>query len=153
MKTRSTLYPGAIGGVVATLASATQVSAKQIPGKVPGGCAEPPRRPSEIGCYLSEIHPVEKLPDEPLFWHLYTYPTPAAAETAKTESLSTVAESLDKVWLFAIASRRTYVVQPVRMVERLRDAEQAHWAQRSRIWESQARGYRTYHRCQGGNVH
>lgn len=104
MKTRSTLYPGLIGAVVAALASATQISAQQIPGKFPGGCAEPPRRPSEIGCYLSAIQRVEKLPDEPLFWHLYTYPTAAAAEIAKAESLSTVAESLDKVWLFTIAN-------------------------------------------------
>ena len=103
MKARSTLRPALIG-IVAALASATQASAQQMPGKFPGGCAEPPKRPSEIGCYLSAIHPVAKLLDEPLFRHLYTYPTRAAAEAAKAESLSTVAESLDNVWLFTIAN-------------------------------------------------
>ena len=71
---------------------------------MPGGCADPPKRPSDIGCYLSAIQPIEKLPDEPVFWHLYTYPTRAAAEAAKSDSASTVVESLDKVWLFTIAN-------------------------------------------------
>jgi quercetin dioxygenase-like cupin family protein len=104
VKTRSTLCPGLIAALVAALEFATQMSAEQMPGKFPGGCAEPPRRPSEIGCYLSAIQRVDKLPDEPLFWHLYTFSRPAAAAAAKAESLSTVAESLDKVWLFTIAS-------------------------------------------------
>ena len=65
----------------------------------------PPKRPSEVGCYLSAVQPIEKLPDEPLFWHLYTYPTRASAEAAaKSEPTSTVAESLDKVWVFTIAN-------------------------------------------------
>jgi quercetin dioxygenase-like cupin family protein len=104
VETPSTHYRELIGAVAAALAFATPISAQQIPGKFPGGCAEPPRRPSEIGCYLSAVQRVEKLPGEPLYWHLYTYPTPAAAERAKTESLSTVVESLDKVWLFTIAN-------------------------------------------------
>ena len=104
MKPLSTPYRGLIGAAVATFGFATQLSAQQIPGKFPGGCADPPRRPSEIGCYLSASQRVDKLPDEPLFWHLYTYPTSAAAEAAKAESLSTVAESLDKIWLFTIAN-------------------------------------------------
>ena len=104
MKNRSTLYSTLIIAVGAAFAFATQMSAQQMPGKFPGGCADPPKRPSEIGCYLSAIQPVAKLPDEPLFWHLYTYPTRAAADAAKAESLSTVAESLDKIWLFTIAN-------------------------------------------------
>jgi len=102
MKTHSMVHSRLLGLVA--LAFTTQTQAHQIPGKFPGGCAEPPKRPSEVGCYLSAIQPIAKLPDEPLFWHLYTYPTRAAAETAKAESLSTVAESLDKVWLFTIAN-------------------------------------------------
>ena len=88
---------------LAAMASATDLSAQQIPGKFPGGCAEPPKRPSEMGCYLSAILPIHKLPDGPLFWHLYSYATPAAAEAAKSDSLSIVAESLDRVWLFTLA--------------------------------------------------
>src|SRR5688572_9471679 len=90
--------------VVAAFASATDMFAQQVPGNFPGRCAEPPKRPSEVGCYLSAIQPIDKLPEGPLFWHLYSYGTRAAAEAAKAESLSTVAESLDKVWLFTIAT-------------------------------------------------
>jgi len=76
----------------------------QVPGVMPGGCVEPPRRPSQVGCYLSATEPIEKLPGEPLYWHLYTYPTRTGAEGAKSEGASTVAESLDKVWVFTIAN-------------------------------------------------
>ena len=106
MNTRRTLHQRVIGAAVAALAFTARISAQQAPGKFPGGCAEPPKWPSETGCYLSAIQTVENLPDEPLFWHLYTYPTRAAAEAAKPESLSTVAQSLDKVWLFTIANRQ-----------------------------------------------
>jgi mannose-6-phosphate isomerase-like protein (cupin superfamily) len=104
VRSRLTLYRGLIGAAVAAAACATPVSAQQIAGKFPGGCAEPPKRPSEMGCYLSASLPIDTLPGGPLFWHLYTYPTAVAAEGAKAESLSTVAESLDKVWLFTIAN-------------------------------------------------
>jgi quercetin dioxygenase-like cupin family protein len=49
---------------------------------------------------------MERLPDEPLFWHLYSYPTRAAAETATSHPASTIAESLDQVWIFAIAGAK-----------------------------------------------
>jgi len=48
--------------------------------------------------------PVGALPLEPVFWHLDTYPSRAAAEAAKTRR-GTVVESLGKVWLFTIAER------------------------------------------------
>jgi quercetin dioxygenase-like cupin family protein len=106
VKTEPTLSHGLIGAAVAVLAFAAQLSAQPITGTaIPGGCADPPKRPSEVGCYLSAVQPIEKLPDEPLFWHLYTYPTRASAEAAaKSEPTSTVAESLDKVWVFTIAN-------------------------------------------------
>jgi quercetin dioxygenase-like cupin family protein len=103
MRIPSALHLWRTVAALAVLASASDISAQQIPGKFPGGCAEPPKRPSEMGCYLSAILPIDKLPDDPLFWHLYTYATPAAAEAAKADSLSIVAESLDRVWLFTLA--------------------------------------------------
>ena len=42
------------------------------------------------------------LPQVPLYWHMDTYPTRAAAEAAKT-TRSSVAESFGKIWLFTIA--------------------------------------------------
>lgn len=43
-----------------------------------------------------------ELPQTPLYWHLDTYPTRAAAETDKG-ARGTVVELFDKVWLFTIA--------------------------------------------------
>jgi mannose-6-phosphate isomerase-like protein (cupin superfamily) len=90
----------------AALPPPTPLAARQAPGAIPGGCAEPPNRPSNVGCYLSATQRIERLPGEPVFWHLYSYPTRAAAETAKSHPASTVAESLDKIWLFAIADAK-----------------------------------------------
>jgi hypothetical protein len=39
-----------------------------------------------------------------MFWHIYPYPTRAAAEAAKPAPAGTVVESLGKVWLFVIAN-------------------------------------------------
>ncbi len=103
MRTRSSVRRRFAVAALATLAFTTGLPAQQLPGKFPGGCAEPPKRPSETGCYLSAILPIEKRPDAPLFCHLHSYPSLAAAEAAKADSLSVVAESLDKVWLFTLA--------------------------------------------------
>ncbi len=46
-------------------------------------------------------HSFGALPQGPVFWHLSTYPTRAAAEAAKGPH-DTVVESLDKVWLLTI---------------------------------------------------
>jgi quercetin dioxygenase-like cupin family protein len=78
--------------------------ALQAPGAIPGGCTDPPnKRSSDTGCYLSAIQTIEKLPEEPVFWHLYSYLARPAAEAAKSESSSTVVESFGTIWLFAIA--------------------------------------------------
>ena len=43
-----------------------------------------------------------KLPQAPLYWHLDTYPTRAAAEATKSVR-GTVVEVFDRVWLFTLA--------------------------------------------------
>jgi quercetin dioxygenase-like cupin family protein len=43
-----------------------------------------------------------RLPERPIYWHLDTYPTRAAAE-AERGLRGTVVESLGKIWLFTIA--------------------------------------------------
>jgi quercetin dioxygenase-like cupin family protein len=84
---------------------AAQAATAQIPGaRVPGGCDVPAsKRTSEVGCYLIATETLNALPAAEVFWHLYTYPTRAAAETARAASAGTVVESLGKVWLFTIA--------------------------------------------------
>ena len=76
------------------LASATATAV--VRAQVPGGCNTPvSERTSEIGCYLSATEVLGPLPQGPLFWHLYVYPTRAAAETAKGPR-GTVVESLGR---------------------------------------------------------
>jgi len=71
--------------------------------QIPGGCNTPVnQRTSEVGCYLTATEVLGVLPEGALFWHLYVYPTRAAAETAKGPG-GTVVESFEKVWLYTIA--------------------------------------------------
>jgi quercetin dioxygenase-like cupin family protein len=83
------------------LAASTATSV--VYAQVPGGCNTPvSQRTSEAGCYLTATEVLGALPQGPLFWHLYTYPTRAAAEMAKGPR-GTVVESFEKVWLYTIA--------------------------------------------------
>jgi len=71
--------------------------------QVPGGCDTPvSQRTNEVGCYLTATEALGALPQGPLFWHLYNYPTPAIAKAARG-SQGTVVESFGKVWLYTIA--------------------------------------------------
>jgi quercetin dioxygenase-like cupin family protein len=45
------------------------------------------------------------MPGGEIFWHVYAYPTRAAADAVKHEPATTVVESFGRVWLFAIANR------------------------------------------------
>jgi quercetin dioxygenase-like cupin family protein len=71
-------------------------------GSVVQRCIPVVRRTSELGCFITASETLGKLPDGPLYWHLDTYPTIAAAEAAK-EASGTVVESLGQFWLFTIA--------------------------------------------------
>lgn len=62
------------------------------------------QRKQEQGCYITGVEMLKNLPEGPLFWHLYTYPTREAAERAKGNSSGTVVESLGRIWLFNIAT-------------------------------------------------
>ena len=70
---------------------------------VPGACDTPiARRTSEVGCYLTAVDALGAAPSYPVYWHLHTYPSRAAAETARPLR-GTIAESLGRVWLFTMA--------------------------------------------------
>src|SRR5689334_2085550 len=64
-------------------------------------CKPVKERTGEVGCWITANTSLGLLPKEPIFWHLYSYPTKADAESART-SRSTVVESLGKIWLFTI---------------------------------------------------
>jgi len=55
-----------------------------------------------LGCYLSASDTLGALPAVPLFWHLYDYPTMAAARAARGLH-GTVVQSFGHNWLFTIA--------------------------------------------------
>jgi quercetin dioxygenase-like cupin family protein len=83
---------------VVSLASAGTLSAQ-----VPGGCNTPvSQRTNEIGCYVTETETLGSMPAGAAYWHVYTFPTRAAATAAKGSS-GTVVESFGKVWLYTIA--------------------------------------------------
>lgn len=56
----------------------------------------------KFGCFITGNAELGKLPNVPLYWHLYEYPTRAAAEGAQGKNGSVI-ESYGKVWLFTIA--------------------------------------------------
>ena len=64
--------------------------------QVPGSCATPvAERIIEVGCYVDANEPLGTLPTEPIFWHIYNFPTRAAADSAKPLH-GTVIESFGK---------------------------------------------------------
>jgi quercetin dioxygenase-like cupin family protein len=74
--------------------------------QIPGRCETPvSERISEVGCYLSAIEFLGSMPPGQLYWHLYTYPTRAAAEAVKGAS-GTVVETFGKFWLYTIAEEK-----------------------------------------------
>ena len=64
-------------------------------------CKPVSERTGESGCWITAHVQLGSLPQQPMFWHLDTYPTRAAAEAA-VAMRGTVVESLGKVWLFTI---------------------------------------------------
>jgi quercetin dioxygenase-like cupin family protein len=99
---RRSLWPLSItSALVLCWATATAIGSASA--QVPGRCEIPAgQRTGENGCYVSATVALGELPAGPLFWHLYTYPTRAAAESASGPR-KTVVEAFGKVWLYAIA--------------------------------------------------
>jgi quercetin dioxygenase-like cupin family protein len=70
---------------------------------VPGRCEMRRTGPADaVGCYNSGIEALGVVSATPLYWHLDSYPTVAAA-TAARRGRGTVAEAHGRVWLFTIA--------------------------------------------------
>jgi hypothetical protein len=65
------------------------------------GCRPVHERNAEVGCWIIVAHPVGKLADPQIFWHLDTYPTRAIADSVKG-ARGTVVESFGKAWLLSI---------------------------------------------------
>jgi quercetin dioxygenase-like cupin family protein len=90
-----------VAGSVMLLAWITPLVAQ-----TPGGCNTPvSQRTSEVGCYFTASEDLGVIPDKGVFWHLYNYPTRAAAEAAKGPH-GTVTKSFGRFWLYSIAEER-----------------------------------------------
>ena len=84
-------------------------------GQVVGGCETPvAERKSDVGCYLVATHPLGKLPVGEVFWHIYTYPTLAAAKAVQVAH-SSVVQSHGKIWAYTIAEREWHPASGQRM--------------------------------------
>ena len=92
--------PLAVTAVCAVLTA--PASAQIDPRRGPPGCVPVSERQMEIGCYILVTEALGELPQKPLYWEIESYPTRAAAESAKA-ARATVVEALDRVWLMAIA--------------------------------------------------
>jgi quercetin dioxygenase-like cupin family protein len=104
MTTRMTIArPAACAAIAMVWWSMLLTVTNPLLAQAPGGCEVPvSKRSSEAGCYFVASEDLGKLPQTPLYWHLYNYPTRSSAEVAKLPH-STVVESFGKVWLYTIA--------------------------------------------------
>lgn len=66
-----------------------------------GPCKPVNERTSEVGCWVLVDHPLGRIEQVQVFWHLDVYPTRTEAEKAKGPQ-GTVVESLGKAWLLTI---------------------------------------------------
>src|SRR6185369_930147 len=60
------------------------------------------RAAKKLGCYVLARETLGELPATPVYWHLYEYPSRAAADSAKGQQGSVI-ESYGKVWLLNVA--------------------------------------------------
>ena len=95
-------------GVSFTTAVVLAVAALMAPAKSsaqPPACTTPAaERTNEVGCYFTASEALGPLGESPVFWHLYQYPSRAAADVAKGVH-GTVVVSFGKVWLYTIAEK------------------------------------------------
>ena len=102
--------PSSAGTDVAPAVPGTaHVASTTVP--VPGACNVPRTGPADaVGCYVAGTELLGPAPASPVFWHIDTYPTRAAAEAARRgrdtprgTPRGTVAEAHGRVWLFTVA--------------------------------------------------
>jgi quercetin dioxygenase-like cupin family protein len=89
--------------VLLAFLSTTQFLPAQSNPPIPsfGVCRAVTERTKEVGCWVLGDHPVGRIDQAQVWWHLDVYPTRAEAEKAKGPR-GTVLESLGKVWLLTV---------------------------------------------------
>ncbi len=95
-------------GLLLTTLAALALPPAALHAQTDGTCVPVAQRAGrEFGCFITAREEFGRLAaSPPLYWHLATYPSRAAAETALRAARgghSTVVESLGRIWLFTIA--------------------------------------------------
>src|SRR5688572_15511154 len=67
--------------------------------------AVPPPAPDARGLFLTAEAQLGSLPAQPLYWHIYEYKSPEAAEAVRGER-GTAAQVFGRHWLYAIAEQK-----------------------------------------------
>jgi quercetin dioxygenase-like cupin family protein len=90
--------------LISTAVSLVLISPGSLLAQTEGTCVPVSERAGrEFGCFITAREELGALPAQPpLYWHLDTFPTTAAARAAKGPR-GTVVESLGRIWLFTIA--------------------------------------------------
>ena len=74
-----TVSLGAALGVLLVSGLSHPALAQLDPRRGPPGCVPVSERTMEVGCYILVSDPLGELPAAPLYWHLDSYPSRAAA--------------------------------------------------------------------------
>ncbi len=98
-----TRYCRPLASVLFALLSAAPCLWAQSSSPIPsfGVCKAVTQRTTDVGCWVLTDHPIGRIDQAQVSWHLDVYPTRAEAEKAKGPR-GTVIESLGKVWLLTI---------------------------------------------------
>jgi quercetin dioxygenase-like cupin family protein len=92
----SKLFVAAVAGSLALAGAGQGIAQHHI------SCRPVAERTAEVGCWIMAREVLHQLPTGPLYWHLDTYATRAAAEADKV-GRGKVIEAAGKVWLLIIA--------------------------------------------------
>jgi quercetin dioxygenase-like cupin family protein len=96
----SASFPLRTSAAIGVLSLVFSLSAwAQMPGRCEMSVSE---RKGNIGCFVLESQSLGVLPDSQLFWHLYVFPSRAAAKAVNAPR-QIVIEEFGKTWLFSIA--------------------------------------------------
>ena len=104
------------GVVAAAMSLALYAAPRIVQAQTDGTCIPIAERAGRaLGCFITAREELGALPSAPpLFWHLDTYPTVAAARAA-AGARGTVVESLGKIWLFTIGEAAYHPVSGTRV--------------------------------------
>ena len=102
----SVLVPGRTAAATGSDAQSAGQPGPQTAADRPRGCSTPvSERQMEAGCYTTSEAQLGVLPAGPLYWHIYAYPSRAAADAARGPR-GTAVQVFGRHWLYTIAGEQ-----------------------------------------------